>query len=125
MCNFAEKTHDYMRLLKKDTPFFWDDQAQRAFDNLKHALTHSLVIHPPNYSKDFLLYIAASISTIAMVLVQKNPDSQEHVIYYASKNLMDSETRYSRVEKLALAMVIAVQKFGHYIFLRTTTVLAD
>ena len=28
VCNFAEKTHGYMCLLKKDTPFFWDDQAQ-------------------------------------------------------------------------------------------------
>ena len=24
MCNFAEKTHGYMRLLKKNTPLFWD-----------------------------------------------------------------------------------------------------
>ena len=47
------------------------------------------------------------------------------MIYYTSKNLMDSETHYSRVEKLALATVIAVQKFHHYILLRTTTVLAD
>ena len=47
------------------------------------------------------------------------------MIYYASKNLMDSETRYSHVEKLALAMVIAVQNSRHYILLRTTTVLAD
>ena len=28
MCNFAEKTHSCMRLLKKDTPFYWDEQAQ-------------------------------------------------------------------------------------------------
>ena len=74
VCNFAEKTYGYMRLLKKDTPFFWDDQAQWAFDNLKHALTHSPVIHPPDCSKDFFLYIAASTTTIAMVLVQENPD---------------------------------------------------
>ena len=47
------------------------------------------------------------------------------MIYYASKNLIDSETRYSHVEKLALAMVIAMQKFCHYILLRTTMVLAD
>ena len=46
VCNFAEKTHGYMRLLKKDTSFFWDDQAQHTFDNLKHTLTHSPVIHP-------------------------------------------------------------------------------
>ena len=114
-----------MRLLKNNTPFFWDDQAQRAFDNLKHALTHSPVTHPPDYSKDFLLYIAASATTIAMVLVQENIHSQEHVIYYASKNLIDSETRYSHVEKLSLSMVIAVQNFCHYILLHTTTVLVD
>ena len=40
VCNFAEKTHGYMRLLKKNTPLFWDDQAQHAFNNIKHALTH-------------------------------------------------------------------------------------
>ena len=82
--------HSYMRLLKKNTPFFYDDQSQRAFDNLKHALTHSPVIHPPDYSKDFLLYIAASATTIAMVLVKDNIHGQEHVIYYSSKNLIDS-----------------------------------
>ena len=60
-----------------------------------------------------------------MVLVQENIHSQEHVIYYASKNLMDSETHYSCVEKIALAMVIAVQNFHHYILLHTTTVLAE
>ena len=46
MCNFVDKTHSYMHILKKNNPLFWDDQAQCAFDNLKHALNHSLVIHP-------------------------------------------------------------------------------
>ena len=35
ICNFTEKMHGYMRLLKKDTPFFWDDQTQQDFDNMK------------------------------------------------------------------------------------------
>ena len=47
------------------------------------------------------------------------------MIYYTSKNLLDFETHYSCVEKLALATVIAVQNFHHYILLLTTTVLAD
>ena len=59
-----------MHLLKKDTPFFWDEQAQQAFDNLKHALTHSPVIQPQSYLKDFLLYVANSTTTIGMVLAQ-------------------------------------------------------
>ena len=60
-----------------------------------------------------------------MVLVQEYYNYQEHMIYYSSKNLLDSETCYSHVEKLDLATVIAVQKFHHYILLCTTTVLAD
>ena len=71
------------------------------------------------------MYVAPSATTIAMVLVQENLNSKEHMIYYASKNLMDSETHYSHVEKLALATIIVVQKFHHYILLRTTIVLAN
>ena len=92
MCNFAEKTHGYMRLLKKNTPLTWDDKSQRDLDNLKHAITHSPVIHPPHYSKYFLLYIAASTTTIGMVLVEKDSNGQEHVVYYLSKTFLDSES---------------------------------
>ena len=49
----------------------------------------------------------------------------KNTIYYMSKSLTDSETHYSHVEKLALAIVIVVHKFCHYILLRTTTVLID
>ena len=83
------------------------------------------MIQPLDYSKDFLLYIVASATTIAMVLVQDILHGQEHMIYYVSKNLMDSKTQYSCVEKLALATVIIEQNFHHYILLRTTTILAD
>jgi hypothetical protein len=100
-----------MCLLKKDVPFIWDDQAQQSFDALKHALTHTLLLHPPNYMRDYILYLVASISTIRMVLVQEDDDDEEHVIYYLSKSLVGPEIRYSHVEKLALEAVIVVQRF--------------
>ena len=49
VCNYAERTHSFMRLLKKDTPFIWDEFAQHGFDNLKHALTHASLLQKPNY----------------------------------------------------------------------------
>ena len=97
-----------MRLLQKNVPFIWDDTAQRSFDALKHALTHASLLHPPEYTKDYILYLAASTSTIAMVLVQEDAKGKEHVIYYLSKSLSGPELRYSHVEKLAMAAVIAV-----------------
>ena len=59
-----------------------------------------------------------------MVLVQEDEELQEHVIYYLSRNLIDTEIRYSHVEKLALATVHAVQRLRHYILLRQTLVVA-
>jgi hypothetical protein len=60
-----------------------------------------------------------------MVLVQEDSSGEEHVIYYMSKSLSGPELRYSHVEKLALAAIIAIQRFRHYILLRTTMVIAD
>ena len=78
------------------------------------------MISPPDYSHDFLLYVAASLETIGMVLVQEDEELQEHAIYYLSQNLIDADICYSHVEKLALAIVHAVQCLRHYILLRQT-----
>ena len=60
-----------------------------------------------------------------MVLVQEDPNGEEHIIYYLRKILSGPELRYSHVEKLALETVIVVQRFHHYILLHTTTVIMD
>ena len=95
------------------------------FDNLKHALTHEPVLQPLDYTKYYSLYVDGSLSSIGMVLVQTDKHDLEHVIYYASKSMLDSETRYPYVEKYSLSIVIVIQKFRHYIFLCITTVYAE
>jgi hypothetical protein len=46
------------------------------------------LLQPPNYNKDFLLYLAATESTIGMVLVQEDDLLKEHVIYYLNRSLV-------------------------------------
>jgi len=114
-----------MCLLKKDTSFIWDDEAQKYFEDLKHDLTHLPLLQPPNYMKDYILYLVASSTSISMVLVQEVDDDQEHVVYYLSKSLSGPEIHYSHVEKLALVIVQAVQHFRNYILLWKTTIIFD
>ena len=73
------------------------------------------MLSPPDYSRDFLIYVAMSMETIGMVLVQEDEELHEHVIYYLIWNLIDAEIRYSHVEKLSLATVHVVQRLRHYI----------
>jgi hypothetical protein len=123
--NYANITKVFMHLLKKDTLFIWDEQDQKSFDALKKALVSAPLLKYPDYSRDHLLFIAASKETIGMVLVQEDDELHENVIYYLSQNLVGLERNYSHVEKLALVNVHAVQHLRHYILLCKTFVVAN
>ena len=84
MVDFSNLTKGFMRLLKKDALFIWDERSQDSFDALKRALVVSPMLSPPSYSYDFLIYVFTSQETIGMVLVQEDEELHEHVIYYLS-----------------------------------------
>ena len=79
---------------------------------------------PPDYSRDFFIYVVASMETVGMVLVQEDEELHEHVVYYLSQNLIDAKIRYSHVENLSLDTIHAVQRLRHYILLCQTLVVA-
>jgi hypothetical protein len=111
--------------LKKGYEFVWDDTTKKSFESLKLALTHTPLLFPPDYSRDYFLYLVDSDSTLAMVLVQEYDSHDEHVIYYLSQSLTITEDKYLHVEKLALVVVKVVQRFHHYILLHKTTFISD
>ena len=122
--NFSNLTKGFMRLLKKETTFCWDEQTQESFDALQRSLASAPMFSPPDYSHEFFIYVAASMETIGMVLVQEDEELHEHVIYYLSQNLIDAKIIYSHMEKLALATIHMVQCLRHYIILHQTLVVA-
>jgi hypothetical protein len=81
---YATITKGFMCLLKKDTPFIWDERAQESFDALKKYLVSVPLLKPPDYSRDYLLYIVASEDMIGMVLFQEDDEIQKQFIYYLS-----------------------------------------
>jgi hypothetical protein len=89
------------------------------------ALSNTPLISAPNYNRDYILYVSTSAMSVVGVLIQLGDENHEHVIYYVSKNLSGPPLKYKHEEKLALAIVLAVQKLCHYILLHTTKVVAD
>jgi hypothetical protein len=89
------------------------------------ALSNAPLIIAPDYNRDYILYVSASAISVEGVLIQLGDDNREHVIYYISKNLSGTPLKYKHEEKLALAVILAVQKLRHYILLCTTKVVAD
>jgi hypothetical protein len=89
------------------------------------ALSNAPLISALYYNRNYILYILASIVSVARVLVQLGDDNREQVIYYISKNFSGPPLKYKHEEKISLAVVLAVQKPRHYILLHTTKVVAD
>ena len=58
--DYATTAHGFLRILLSTIPFVWDEHAQQYFCALKHAITFAPLISPPNFERDFIMYISAS-----------------------------------------------------------------
>eukprot|EP00253_Pinus_taeda_P005467 PITA_05467 len=92
----------------------WGTFAYRAFKELKKLVSTARVLRGPNWNLPFQISSDASDTAIGAVLGQEE-DKKPYAIYYISKNLSFAELNYTVTEKEFLAVIHAVNKFGHYI----------
>lgn len=102
-------------MLKKDTKFYWDEEASKAFGEIKKAIQEAQVLKSPDYSKPFSLFSFASYHTVVVVLLQKDNEGYEHPIAFYSKSLQVAELKYEIMEKQAYALVKVVKAFRPYL----------
>ncbi|KAM1198543.1 hypothetical protein ACFX2G_010085 [Malus domestica] len=89
----------------------WTDECAEAFKNPKDYMSKTLLLSKPEVGDTLIIYLSVSASAISSVLIQKNGNVKRHV-YSASKALQDAETRYSNIEKLALAFSCLLENFA-------------
>jgi hypothetical protein len=70
----AKRALLFFKLLRKSGPFVWTDDAEEAFQELKRYLTLPLIVVAPEPGEPLLLYIAATVEAVSMVLVAERPD---------------------------------------------------
>ena len=74
---------------------------------MKNYLGSPPLLAKPELREELFLYLAISPVALAAVLVKEEAKIQQS-IYYISRVLRDTETRYTKLEKLTYAMLIAV-----------------
>ncbi|XP_056847422.1 uncharacterized protein LOC130498094 [Raphanus sativus] len=105
----SDKSHAFFETLKDPKDFLWTEKCEQAMSDLKAYLTTPPLLSKPLEGEVLLLYLVISEHAVSAVLVREEGRKQ-HPIYYVSKSLLDAETRYSHLEKLALALVNAARK---------------
>ncbi|KAG9446513.1 hypothetical protein H6P81_012641 [Aristolochia fimbriata] len=114
----------FSRLLKKDTPFEWDESCRNAFNNIKAYLTKPPVLVAPIIDKPLLLYIAVQERSVAALLAQCDKNNKERSLYYLSRTLVGAKLNYSPIEKTCLAFIFAIQKLQHYLLAHSTNLIS-
>jgi RNase H-like domain found in reverse transcriptase/Reverse transcriptase (RNA-dependent DNA polymerase)/Integrase zinc binding domain len=121
--NFSRITEPLNRLSRKNVPFVWSCECQKAFEMLRKALYSSEVLDFPDFSPNntFVLTTDGSRSGLGAVLSNGNG----RAIAYASRALNSAEKNYSVTEIELLGNVWAVKHFRPYLFGRQFEIRTD
>jgi len=92
----------------------WDPYHQKAFEDVKTAMTTTPVLGYYTLGKPITMSVDASQSGLGAVLFQDGKP-----IHYASKALSPSEYNYAQIEKELLAIVWGYNKFHTYLYGRS------
>ena len=119
-----EATSTSVAPLKRPKNFCWTSECQQAFEELKSYLSSPPLLAKPEPGEELFLYLAVSPTALAAVLVKEEMKVQRPV-YYISRALRDAETRYTKLEKLTYALLIAARRLRPYFQGHTVTLLTD
>ena len=120
----TDKCRPFFKALKKGQKDKWDEECEVAFQSLKTYLTSPPLLSKPVPGEDLFVYLAVSDSAISSALIREELGAQ-HPIFYTSKALLDAETRYPKLEKLILALVVSARKLRPYYQAHRVIVMTD
>lgn len=113
-------------MLKKDAELVFDAEADRAFEDLKGALTRYPVLRIFNEKLETELHTDASKAAIAGILLQRaEEDGKLHPCYYYSRLTDKAEKNYHSFELESLAVVEAMKKFRCYLLGKKFKLVTD
>ena len=96
---------------------------EEALQELKRYVTSHPLISKSKDGEKISIYLAVSDTAVSFVLVREE-EGKQLPVYYVSKLLLDAETRYSQLEKLALALVTVALKLRPYFQCHPIVVIA-
>ena len=124
LSRFLPHLSDVMKPLRdlthKDVVWSWSDAQEKAWNNVKKLISVAPVLAYYQPAEQLEIECDSSQSGLGAALLQNGQP-----IAYASRALMETESRYAQIEKEMLAVVVAVERFNDYTFGRKTIVYSD
>ena len=122
---FAHIADPLTSLMRNDVKWQWGKEQNEAFEILKSRLISAPILQCPDFDKEFIVQMDASLTSLGAVLCQLDDEKKEHPIAYASRSMSKTERNYGMPEKECLAVMWATKKFRPYIYGRHFTLHTD
>lgn len=123
---YATVIEPLRQLTKKGVKWTWEKCHDDALSKMKRVLcTKALSYFDPNLRTE--ITVDASPVGIAAVLCQYDPKTphEKKIVMYASRSLTKVEQKYGQVEREALAVVWACEKFHLYVYAKEFDIITD
>ncbi|KAK3036213.1 hypothetical protein RJ639_030369 [Escallonia herrerae] len=101
-----------------------EESKMKSFEELKTYLSSPPLLSKPLPGENLFLYLSVTEAAVSTVLIREE-DGVQKPIYYISKVLQDVETRYPKIDKIALALIISARRLRPYFQSHTIIVLTD
>jgi hypothetical protein len=112
---FAQMVRPLHDLTMKETPWTWESKQNKAFEQLKEAVTSEPVLKYANPREQFRMETDTSNFAYRAILSQKQPTGKRHPVAYMSKSMTPAEKNYDIGNKEALAIVKPLQHWQHWL----------
>lgn len=124
--NMSARIVPLYELLQKEKRWFWSNECEKAFREIKKLLSSAVVLAHYDPKKPLIVTCDASARGVGAVLSQLSADGGgERPVAYASRTLNDAEKNYSQIHREALAIIFSTNKFHQYLYGRHFTLRTD
>ncbi|XP_063589651.1 uncharacterized protein LOC134766651 [Penaeus indicus] len=113
--NFADVASPLTALVSPKDKFVWSSECQVAFEKIRSILMTKPVLKSPDFSQPFVLQVDASDVAAGAVLLQAGDGGILHPVSFMSTKFKVYQRHYSTIEKEALALLMALEKFAVYL----------
>ena len=102
----------------------WTDECEAAFQELKRNLSNPPLLSPSKEGESLQLYLVVSATVVSAALIREE-DKKQLLIYYVGQAFQGVEFGYSKIEKIAFALIVASRKLRQYFQASPILVMTD
>lgn len=101
-------------LRKNRSKLIWTETAEQALGTVKGILTSPPVLANPNFNLQFVIESDASAVAAGAVLVQYQEGVRRPIAFF-SRKFSATQRKYSATERECLAVILAIERFRHFV----------